>query len=177
LREAGYTQATDGTWIKNGQTLKGVLLTSNRPPNDTIAALLQSQLKAVGVPVEIQMLDGKAVMDASSAGKFDLLLWRYDWNDPDALNIFLGTDRIGTTNRVAYSNSKVDELLAQGARELDAAKRDQLYVEAQKIILQDAPWQPLYVPLDVLAINNRIQGAQVGYMGRLLLNDARVIAK
>ena len=52
-------------------------------------------------------------MDATGEGDFDLLLWRYDWNDPDALNIFLSSDRIGSTNRVAYSNPDVDALLAE----------------------------------------------------------------
>jgi peptide/nickel transport system substrate-binding protein len=174
LSEAGFTKGSDGAWAKGGQPLKAALLTSNRAPNDTIASLLQSQLKAIGVPAEIQQLDSKAVMDATAAGKFDLLLWRYDWNDPDALNIYLGSDRIGGANRVAYSNPAVDKLLAAGARELDEAKRKKLYVEAQKLILADAPWQPLYVPLDVLAFSKRVEGARAGYMGRLLVNDARV---
>lgn len=174
LSEAGFARGSDGTWMKDGQPLKGALLTSNRAPNDTIASLVQSQLKAIGVPVEIQQLDSKAVMDATAAGKFDLLLWRYDWNDPDALNIYLGSERVGSTNRVAYSNPAVDELLAQGARELDEAKRSALYVEAQKLILADAPWQPLYVPLDVLVFSKRIEGARAGYMGRLLVNDVWV---
>lgn len=176
LQEAGFKVSANGGWEKDGQPLKGILLTSNRAPNDAIATLLQSQFKAIGVATEIQTLDSKAVMDATTQGKFDLLVWRYDWNDPDALNIYLGTDRIGNTNRVAYSNPKVDELLAQGAHELDATKRKQLYVEAQKIILQDAPWQPLYVPLDVLAVSKRFDGIQIGFMGRMLLNDARVVA-
>ncbi|MCL5950379.1 MAG: ABC transporter substrate-binding protein [Chloroflexi bacterium] len=174
LKEAGFSQSSDGTWAKNGQTLQGVLLTSNRAPNDAIAALIQSELKAIGVSVEIQQLDSKAVMDATNKGKFDLLLWRYDWNDPDALNIYLGSNQIGSTNRVFYSNPDVDKLLAQGDHELNETKRIQLYLEAQKIILQDAPWQPLYVPLDVLAINKRVEGAKIGYMGRLLVNDVRV---
>lgn len=174
LKDAGFTQSGDGSWARNGQTLKGVLMTSNRAPNDAIATVIQSELKAIGVSVEIQQLDSKAVMDATNAGKFDLLLWRYDWNDPDALNIYLGSGQIGSTNRVFYSNPDVDKLLAQGAHEMDEAKRVKLYIEAEKTILQDAPWQPLYVPLDVLAINKRVQGAQIGYMGRLLVNDVRV---
>jgi peptide/nickel transport system substrate-binding protein len=175
LKEAGFARDANGVWAREGQPLKGVLVTSNRAPNDSIAALLQSELKAIGVPVEIQQLDSKAVMDATTAGSFDLLLWRYDWNDADALNIYLGSDRIGSTNRVAYSNPEVDKLLAQGARELDDAKRQQLYVQAQQMILQDAPWQPLYVPLDVLAINKRVDGVRIGYMGRMLVNDARLV--
>lgn len=171
LRDAGFTRSGDGAWARGGQPLKGLLITSNRAPNDSIAALLQSQLKAVGVPVDIQMMDSKAIGDATAAGKFDLLLYRYDWNDPDALSIYLGSDRIGSTNRAAYSSPAVDKLLAQGASTLDQAKRVQIYAEAQKLIGPDAPWQPLYVPVDVMAYSKRFDGVKVGYMGRMLMND------
>lgn len=177
LQEAGFEQTADGGWERDGQPLQARLLTSTRPPNEAVATLIQSQLAAIGVPVEIQQLDGKAVMDATAQGEFDLLLWRYDWNDPDALNIFLSSARIGSTNRVGYSNPEVDALLEAGAHELDETARNELYREAQLIILHDAPWQPLYVPVDVLAIRTRIEGAKPGYMGRLLLNDAAVAAQ
>ena len=112
-------------------------------------------------------------MDATTQGDFELLLWRYEWNDPDALNVFLSSDRIGTTNRVGYSNAEVDDLLAQAAGELDEDKRNALYVEAQKIIMQDAPWQPLYNPVDAMAMSRRVEGITLGYMGRMLVNDAK----
>jgi peptide/nickel transport system substrate-binding protein len=176
LEQAGFVKNADGAWERDGQVLQGRLLTSTRAPNEAIATLLQSQLAALGVPVEIQQLDSKAVMEATAQGEFELLLFRYDWNDPDALNIFLSTARIGSTNRVGYSNPDVDALLEQGAHELDEAARIAIYVEAQKLILQDAPWQPLYYPIDVIAVRNRIEGAQPGYMGRLLVNDAKVVA-
>lgn len=177
LQEAGFEQDAEGVWQRDGQALQGVLLTSNRPPNEAIATLLQSQLAAIGVPVEIQQLDGKAVMEAANQGAFDLILWRYDWNDPDALAVFLGSNRIGGTNRVNYSNPALDELLQKGARELDDTARNQIYLEAQQLILQDAPWQPLYNPIDVMAMSDRLAGLKVGYMGRTLVNDAYVVEK
>jgi peptide/nickel transport system substrate-binding protein len=172
LAEAGFEQQGDGTWVRDGEVLKGQLLTSTRAPNEAVATLLQSQLKAIGVPVEIQQLESRAVMQATTEGQFDLLLWRYGWNDPDALNIFLSTSRIGRTNRVAYSNAEVDALLEQGAHEMDDEARKQLYVEAQEIILGEAPWQPLYNPVDILAFREEVQDPIIGHMGRLLLNDA-----
>ncbi len=177
LTDAGFESGSDGAWSRDGQPLRAVLLTSNRPPNDAVATVIQSQLQEIGVPVEIQQLDSKAVMEAANAGQFDLLLWRYDWNDPDALSIFLGSDRIGATNRVAYGNPDLDVLLAQGAHELDAKKRDQIYLEAQKLIMADAPWQAIYNPIDLMAISKRVDGAEIGYMGRVLVNDARIMEK
>ena len=173
LQEAGFSPMSDGGWERDGQRLQGRLVTSTRAPNEAIATVLQSQFLAIGVPVEIQQLDSKAVMDATTQGDFELLLWRYEWNDPDALNVFLSSDRIGTTNRVGYSNAEVDDLLAQAAGELDEDKRNALYVEAQKIIMQDAPWQPLYNPVDAMAMSRRVEGITLGYMGRMLVNDAK----
>jgi peptide/nickel transport system substrate-binding protein len=171
LTEAGFSQGTDGSWQKDGKKLGGKLLTSNRAPNEAIATLLQSQFKAIGVPVEIQQLDSAAVMQASTEGNFDLLLWRYDWNDPDALAIYLGSSRIRQTNRVFYSNKQVDDLLAKGLAEFDVTKRAQLYQEAQKTILAEAPWQPLYYPMEGLVYRDRVNGLIISSLGRMLVND------
>ncbi len=173
LQQAGFTQAKDGSWTKNGKPLKLTLLTSTRPPNEAIATVVQSQLQALGVQLEIQQLDSTAAMDSATKGDYDIMLWRYDWNDADVLNVYLGGDRIGRTNRQFYSNTQVDALLGQGSHELDEAARKNAYIEAQKIILQDFPWQPLYTPKDYTVVRSSIDGVVIGPMGRILMNDAR----
>ncbi|HEX9017265.1 MAG TPA: ABC transporter substrate-binding protein [Chloroflexota bacterium] len=174
LAEAGFTQGADGSWQKAGVKLGGRLLTSNRAPNEAIATLLQSQFKAIGVPLEIQQLDSSAVMKASTEGAFDLILWRYDWNDPDALNIYLGSSRIRQTNRVFYSNKDADALFAAGLKEFDPDKRARIYQDAQKLILKDAPWQPLYYPMEGLVYRGRVNNLVIGSLGRVMVNDATV---
>ena len=64
--------------------------------------------------------------------------------------------------------------MAHAATEMDQDKRNALYLDAQKVILKDAPWQPLYNPVDVMAISRRIENVKLGYMGRMLVNDAKV---
>ena len=174
LAEAGFAHGADGTWARDGQKLSATLVTSTRAPNDAIATILQSELKAIGVAVDIRQLDSQAAMTAMTKGDYDLMLWRYDWNDADVLNVYLSTGRIGQTNRNFYSNQTVDDLLDQATHEMDPAARAQLYVDAQKIILNDAPWQPLYSPVDVIAISNRVHDLTLGAMGRALLNDATI---
>ncbi len=174
LAEAGLTQGDDGVWSYEGEPLNLTLLTYTRAPNQDVATVIQAQLKAIGVPVTIQQLDAPAAGKAAVAGEYDLLLWRYDWNDPDVLAVNLSSPRIGSTNRVFYNNPEVDTLLAEAAAELDTAKRAELYVEAQKLIMADAPWQPLYTPVDMLALTSRLDGAVISGMGRVLLNDVTV---
>lgn len=175
LTEAGFSAGADGILTKDGQPLSLMLLTFARAPNEDVAILLQSQLKAIGVNVAIQQFDTATAAKAASAGEYDLLLWRYDRNDADVLNVNLHSSRIGSSNRFGYSNPQVDTLLDQAAHELDEATRAQLYVEAQKLIMVDAPWQPLYIPVDVLAVSKKVQGFQLASMGRILLNEAQVV--
>jgi ABC-type transport system substrate-binding protein len=173
LEEAGYVMGPGDLYTSpDGQPLTLTLLTSTRPPNEAIATVLQSQLKAVGVEVQIQQLESTAVMEAAANGEYDLLLWRYDWNDADVLNVYLGSDRIGSTNRQFYQNEQVDELLNLGAHTLDETERQQYYLQAQQLILQDAVWQPLYTPLDYTVVRSTLDNVVLGPMGRLLLNDA-----
>lgn len=174
LIEAGFAQDAAGGWSRGVEQLRGVLLTSTRSPNADVATVLQSQFSAIGVPVEIQQLDAPTAMKTANEGNFDLWLWRYDWNDPDILNVKFASEYMGQTNRVFYSNPEVDQLLEYARVEMDPLARSQLYVEAQKLIMADAVWQPLYTPVDVIAVHERVENIVVGSMGRVLLNDARV---
>jgi peptide/nickel transport system substrate-binding protein len=174
LQEAGFEQNTDGEWTRNGLLLELTVVTSTRAPNEAIATLIQSQMKEIGVGVNIQQLEAAAVMEVTAKGEYDAMIWRYDWNDADVLNVYLGSDRIGRTNRQFYSNLQVDELLTAAGRELDPQRRNEMYLEAQKLILADAPWQPLYTPKDYTVIRSAIENVVVGPMGRMLMNDARV---
>jgi peptide/nickel transport system substrate-binding protein len=174
LQEAGFEQNADGEWTRNGSLLELTIVTSTRAPNEAIATLIQSQMKEIGVGVNIQQLEAAAVMEVTAKGEYDAMIWRYDWNDADVLNVYLGSDRIGRTNRQFYSNPQVDELLTAAGRELDPQRRNEMYLEAQKLILSDAPWQPLYTPKDYTVIRSAVENVVVGPMGRMLMNDARV---
>ena len=179
LMDAGFVQAGDGIWRRgapgdeNYAALENLmLLTSTRAPNAEIAAVIQNNLGLLGIPVEIQALDARAAAGAASEGAFDLMLWRYDWSDSDILYAYLSTARIGSTNRNAYSNLELDALLEAALTEVDDETRNQLYSDAQQILMRDLPWLALYVPRDVIAVRSAINDVLVGSMGRILLNDA-----
>jgi peptide/nickel transport system substrate-binding protein len=180
LENAGFTQGEDGVWSRSAGANSEVsldhlvLLTSTRAPNEEIAVVLQNNLQQLGITVEIQALDARAASAAASKGEYDLMLWRYDWSDSDVLNSYLNSSRIGSTNRNAYSNPQLDSLLESALQEVDDAARDKLYSDAQKLLMQDLPWLPLYVPRDVIAVRAQVKGVVVGSMGRILLNDAWV---
>ena len=62
-------------------------------------------------------------------------------------------------NHGLYSNREVDRILEQARVEQDVTKRIELYRHAEELIVNDAPWIPLYYPGDRYAIvKPRIKG-------------------
>ena len=63
-------------------------------------------------------------------------------------------------------------MIKAGRTELDYAKRMQIYFDAQKLTLQEAPWQPLYMSVGKSVVNARVQGLKQDRTGGLMWHDA-----
>ena len=89
-------------------------------------------------------------------------LFRYGWiaDYPLIDNfIYLFTTKGGNYGSMShYSNKEVDALFNEARATADIAKSNDLYNQAQKLILTDAPCIPLYTYRDARITNNRIGG-------------------
>lgn len=172
--EAGWTPGKDGIWEKSGQAMKPVLYTTTDTGSGQLATLIQAQLRKAGVGVDIKQLELATLLDFTPKGEHDMLLLSYGWSDPDALRLFLSSTRLKASNRAHYSNPEFDKLVEEGRRTLDPHKRMQIYFEAQKLLIQDQPWVPLFMQITKTAVAKRVQGVTVFPTGGLLLNDASI---
>jgi peptide/nickel transport system substrate-binding protein len=176
LADAGFADSNnDGILEREGQSLEFEILTPTSSTYEKIFGLLRSQFADIGVVVELRQAAASEIAEITPTGEFDLLLYHYFWPYPSALDLFLSSERIGASNRVAYSNSQVDDLL-QRASQLpnDSSEKEALLIQAQSIILQDAAWQPLLVRKVVTAVNNRVSGIKVHPSEGLLWHDASI---
>ena len=108
-------------------------------------ALLLMWEQNLGVTITVQQEDFGLFLRDLDEGDFDMfdLGWIADYPDPqNFLDIKLHSQ--SDNNETAYSNPQVDELLEQARTEPDEETRFRLYREAEAIIVQDAPWIPLY---------------------------------
>jgi peptide/nickel transport system substrate-binding protein len=174
LEEAGWVEGEDGIREKDGQKLAPELYTNTSTTFGQLATLIQGQLRNIGMDVQINQLEMAALLDFTPKGEHDMLLLSWGWSDPDVLYLFLSTDRLETSNRVHYSNPEFDELLVKGQQTLDQEERMKVYYDAQKILLEDLPWVPLYMPIIKTAVAKRVQGVQMFPTGTLLLHDAYI---
>jgi peptide/nickel transport system substrate-binding protein len=175
LDAIGYRAGSDGLRSKpDGSPFKPVLYTTTSSDHTKIATLLQAQLKAVGVDLQVKQLESAALLAATPKAEHDLYLNGYSWNEPDMFSLFLSCDRVKSSNRVLFCDQKLEALIKAGRTELDQAKRMQIYFDAQKYTMEQAPWQPLYMPVSKTAAAARIADLRQGQAGGLLWHDAYV---
>ena len=160
LDEAGWTMGGDGIREKGGQKLSFTctVITGDqaRRPEAEVA---QQFLHDVGIDMQIEEAPVATILEKMRAGEMaaSLFNWTYggDQGDPDA-SVTLRSD--GTNNFSHFNNPRVDELLDQGLRELDPAKRATMYKEVQAIVAEEVPF--LYIMFWDLYnfFNTRIKG-------------------
>jgi peptide/nickel transport system substrate-binding protein len=114
--------------------------TTSDPINQQQAALLQSELAAAGITMNIQTEEFATYVQECANHKFEAC--NVNWSgriDPDG-NTYAWWHTKGDFNDSLYSNAQVDAWLEDARVNTDQSKRKQDYVNAQKQIVADAPY-------------------------------------
>ena len=109
------------------------------------SAMVEMWRDNLGVDIEIQQAESATFFQDVAQGRYQLftLGWIMDYPDEDdILNIHFDSD--SPNNDTFYSNPEVDRLLREALVEADPQRRIELYQEAEQIILDEAPWLPLF---------------------------------
>jgi peptide/nickel transport system substrate-binding protein len=111
-----------------------------------LAEVLRDQVAAVGIELQLQLMERNAWIDAVyKRWDFDLAFTHFE-NGPDP---DIGVKRVYVSSNIApipfsnaagYHNPRVDELFDVAARELDRAARARAYFEIQEILLRESPY-------------------------------------
>lgn len=133
LAEAGYP---DG--------FKTKIWTNEKQERIDMATIVQSQLKEVGIDVEIEILEWGAYLDSLGKGEQDMFIigWTGQTADPDlALYGPLSQETLGAgANFSFFIDDKVNELLLEGRKVEDSPEREAIYKEIQNRVVEQAPW-------------------------------------
>lgn len=129
-------------------------------PSEALA--IQNNLKQIGINVKLQQVEYATEREMIDKGQFDLALgiWSPDYADPYMfMNFWFDSKNFGLAgNRAFYSNPQVDRLIREAASINDQNKRTQLYVEAQKIVIDEAPYVYLYQKNYLLPMRSNVKG-------------------
>jgi peptide/nickel transport system substrate-binding protein len=96
-------------------------------------------------------------------------------NDPDTLYALFSSTNIGTNfNWSCYANPDVDRMLAEGRSTLDPAKRRAIYLQLDRLLLDQAVAMPMMDELSVWVRRSNVQGVKYNYSTYPAFSDAYV---
>ncbi len=160
LDEAGYHPDSSGVRFHL------VMKTSTDESTRLLCAVLQQQLRQVGIALDIRSYEFATFYADVVKGAFQLysLHWVGGSNqDPDVFeNVFDSASFAPKrANRGYYSNPEVDRLIAQGRRSIDEKQRAQIYTTLQETLNRDLPYVHLWWADNVLVHTRRLENVHL----------------
>jgi ABC-type transport system substrate-binding protein len=162
LDQAGYPAV-------NGIRFHLTMKTSTEENTRLLAAVLQQQLRQVGIALDIRSFDFATFFSDVTKGAFEMysLRWIGGNEDPDIFEYAFHTSRFPPrgANRSFYSNPRLDTLVDRARSELDQDTRKQLYAEIQTILAQDLPYINLWYIDNIVVHSRRVQNLRLNPSG------------
>jgi peptide/nickel transport system substrate-binding protein len=166
LDAAGYG-VRDGA--RDGVRFHLTMKTSTEESTRLLAAVLQQQLRDVGIALDIRTFEFATFFADVSRGAFQFysLRWIGGNEDPDIFEYSFHSNRFppNGANRGFYSNQRVDSLIDQARRQTDQNARKRLYAEVQEVLAQDEPYINLWYFDNVLVHTRRVRNATLNPSG------------
>jgi peptide/nickel transport system substrate-binding protein len=154
LDQAGYPAA-------NGVRFHLTMKTSTEESTRLMAAVLQQQLRDVGVVLDIRTFEFATFFSDVTRGAYQLhsLRWVGGNEDPDIFEYVFHSAKFSPhgANRTYYSNPRVDALIDQARGELDQGTRKQIYSEIQRVLADDLPYINLWYIDNVMVHTKRVR--------------------
>lgn len=178
LEELEWVKGADGVRAKDGQrlTLKYVDGSPNREKRNDIAAIIQQQLKQIGVEVNVQITNDVRTVVFEN-GDYDFYGNSQVNSDPEALRSFYHSaskNINGTQNLPGLINAEIDQWIDEGLLETDPAKRVEIYKKVQQAISAQAVIIPIYVFPYTVATSNTVFDLKFDLLGYPLFNDVYI---
>jgi peptide/nickel transport system substrate-binding protein len=172
LDEAGYRPV-------NGTRFHLTMKTSTDESTRLLAAVLQQQLRDVGIALDIRSFEFATFFSDVTKGAFQVysLRWIGGNQDPDIFEYAFDSSKFppNGANRGYYSNPRVDVLIQKARQELDQNQRKEIYAEIQSILANDLPYINLWYLDNVLVHTKRVRGITLNPSGNYdFLKDAEL---
>ena len=142
-------------------------------------AISQMWEQNLGVKVQLQQVEWATYLEDLKQHKYQLysdIGWIADYPDPqNFLDLLFHSGSL--ENNSLYSNAQVDKVLEQARLETKDEARLKLYQQAEQMIVDDAPWIPLWFTKSYVLVKPYIKGYDVTPMIVPQLKDVYIEGK
>jgi dipeptide transport system substrate-binding protein len=156
----------------SGLKMKVWAMPVQRPYNPDarkMAELIQADFAKVGVEVEIVSYEWGEYLERSKAKDRDgalLLGWTGDNGDPDNfLAVLLGCSAVGGSNRAQWCHQPFEDLIQRAKILPNNDAREPVYMEAQKIFKEQAPWATIAHSVVFMPMSTKVQNYKMDPLG------------
>lgn len=161
LEQSGYTDSDgDGFLDKDGKKVSLQIITYGRTGLPQTSQALQSALRQLGMDVSFEQLD--STEDRGHAGTFGLSVYaEVTMPTGDSYSYMMNSYSTGGTNNFGrYSNTEVDNLLAELAVELDTGRRAELTKQIDEIVLSENSYCNIFHLNMYMAMKDTVEGLE-----------------
>ena len=155
--------------LVNGVRFHLTMKTSTDANTRLMVAVMQQQLRAVGIALDIRSFEFATFFSDVTHGAFQMygLRWIGGNEDPDIFEYAFDTAKFppNGANRGFYSNPKVDALINRARQEVDPNARKPLYAEVQRILAEELPYIDLWYLDNVLVHTRRVRNIELNPAG------------
>lgn len=141
-----------------------LMVNDDNPERVDVALWLQESLSTLGITVNVEQVEWGAYLAATGAGEHDMFIlgWSNSTGDPDnGIAPLFHSDNVGDTgNRSFYNNPELDSILDEARQSTEESEREQLYMDAQQILVDDAPAIFIRHGENLNAHGNHVEGFQ-----------------
>jgi peptide/nickel transport system substrate-binding protein len=130
------------------------------------ATVIQQQLQAVGVDVEVRTYEFATLYADVLSGNFQM--YSLQWvggaaADPDILRRAFHSSQVPPAgfNRGHFSDPQVDRVLDEASRATDETERKRLFGEAQRLIAEQAPYISLWCKTNAVVVQRDLTNLRV----------------
>lgn len=152
---AGAVAEGEGLRLPDGQVMEDFTILTPPADYDPLRAMsgviIQEWLRDIGIPASAKpMAFGALIQKVKTQHDFDAFILGYGRLDidPDWIRSFFHSSQNKPKgwNMSGYTNPEFDRIADESARTMDEKKRRELVWEMQRILLNDVPYIPLYIP-------------------------------
>ena len=142
------------------------LLPAESKTGETIATILQENLKEEGIRMEIRKLEWAVFIQRIQGHDFDActLGWSLGW-ESDPFQIWHSSQAAKGSNFVGFENREADTIIEEARKEFDAEKRHRMYKRFHEITHEEQPYTFLFTAESLVAVARRFQNVHVYPLG------------
>jgi peptide/nickel transport system substrate-binding protein len=135
--------------------------TNDRQARIDTATIMQSQLKAIGIDIQLKVMESGAYWTELEKGTHDMYLVGYYSATADfapAMYSTFHSSQNGINTYTNYKNPELDKLLEDANRTPDGKQRETIFKDIQRILAEGKTMLFMQVGENVLGVNKNVKG-------------------